>query len=134
MIGAGRGAERSAAANIVVHDRMLFQDTIPYIAHADVGLAPYEEGPGEAYLADTSMKLMQYGFFGLPAVCPKPVVGGYAGRFGYVRGDQASVASALQAALQAGRLTPVCGLDWDEVTDGILDPGAARLQAHRVTA
>jgi len=68
------------------------------------------------------MKLMQYGFFGLPAVCPHRVVGGHGGRFGYEPGDEAPIRSAVRAALACGRFAGVPCLTWAQVTDRIPDP------------
>lgn len=123
VIGAGRAARGLSAPNIVVHGEMPFAGTIPFVAHASVGLAPYRHGPGEAYLADTSLKLLQYAALGVPALCPAEVVGRHVGRFGYRRGDPASIATALAAALRAGPQPPRCGLAWNEVVDRLLDPG-----------
>jgi 2-beta-glucuronyltransferase len=83
VIGGGVKAVGLTAPNLVVYEEMAFRDTIAYIKHADAGVAPYEIRAIAPYLKDTSMKLMQYGFFGIPAVCPHAVVGNHTARFGY---------------------------------------------------
>ena len=93
-----------------------------YIKHADLGIAPYKADCVQDYLCDTSMKLMQYEYFGVPAICPTAAVGGHAGRFGYVPGDRNSIGKAIRAALTAGKFAPPAILSWSEVTDRILRP------------
>ena len=122
VIGAGSEAATLAAPNIRIYDEMKFQDTIPYLRHADFGVAPYNAGRVAPYLVDTSMKLMQYGYLGLPAVCPTVVAGDKPGRFGYLPGDAPSIASAIRSALDYGRFKGEPALSWREVTDRILDP------------
>jgi 2-beta-glucuronyltransferase len=68
------------------------------------------------------MKLMQYGSFGIPAVCPSAAVGDHAGRFGYRPGNQDSIGAAVRGALAAGKIAPPPILSWSEVTDRILSP------------
>lgn len=85
--------------NVVEHGPMPFRETIPWLRHADVGIAPYRRDAAAGYLADSSFKLMQYGYLGLPAVCPDFAVGDHPLRFGYVPGDPDSVVAAFAAAL-----------------------------------
>ena len=122
VIGGGAKAVGLSAPNLVVYDEMPFRDTIAYIRHADAGIAPYEPSNVAPYLRDTSMKLMQYGFFGIPAVCPHAVVGNQTGRFGYEAGDEASIRSAIRTALAFGLFPGRACLTWAQVTDRILDP------------
>ena len=122
IIGSGC-ANQNYAENVQVYDEMKFQDTLPYIKHADFGIAPYRSEAVPAYLADTSMKLMQYDFFGLPAVCPMPVVGSHLSRFGYQPGNAASIELAIRAALSAPHRSSSRHLSWGEVVDRLIDPG-----------
>jgi 2-beta-glucuronyltransferase len=68
------------------------------------------------------MKLLQYDFFGLPAVCPHRVVGRYPSRFGYSPGDPEAVVAAIAQALDAPRARHRQCLTWAETTDRVLDP------------
>jgi len=122
VIGAGGEAAGLTAPNIKVYDEMKFHDTIPYLRHADFGVAPYNAERVAPYLVDTSMKLMQYGFLGLPAVCPTVVAGDKPGRFGYLPNDARSIANAIHNALTFGHFESQPALSWREVTDLILDP------------
>jgi 2-beta-glucuronyltransferase len=124
VIGCGRQRPGSWPSNVIHYNEMRFKDTIPYIKHAAFGLAPYLTDNIPSYLADTSLKLVQYAFFGVPAVCPYEVVGDHAHRFGYKPGDKQSIATAIKAALEAGRGPEIKGLNWKQVADRILDPEA----------
>lgn len=121
----GCGVPREALPpQIHYYGEMPFEGTLAFLQHADFGIAPYRLADVPYYLADTSMKLMQYGACGLPAVCPAYAVGEQPLRFGYQPGEAASIARAIEAALQCGRTSATSTLDWREVTDRILDPGA----------
>jgi 2-beta-glucuronyltransferase len=122
IIGCGQPHHPSYGPNVTVYDEMPHEETVRYIRHADIGIAPYRSEAVPAYLADTSMKLIQYDFFGVPAVCPHAVVGGYASRFGYKPGDGVSVEQAINQALQAPHESARQYLSWSEVTDRILAP------------
>lgn len=121
IIGSGC-INQAYPANVRVYDEMKHRDTLPYIKHANFGVAPYRSESVPAYLADTSMKLMQYDFFSLPAVCPVPVVGSHSSRFGYQPGNEISIETAIRAALSAPHVTSTQHLSWGEVVDRLLDP------------
>jgi 2-beta-glucuronyltransferase len=57
-------------ANINVHGEQSFETLAAYIRHADIGLAPYKVNSSEVYLAESSLKLLQYGYCMLPVVLP----------------------------------------------------------------
>jgi 2-beta-glucuronyltransferase len=122
----GSGAPRQALPpSVKVYGEMPYEQTLPFIKHADFGIAPYKRANLPYYLADTSMKLMQYEFFGIPAVCPSFVVGeNHPLRFGYEPGDAASIASAVSTALEIEKSASTNVLSWREVVDRLLDPAA----------
>jgi 2-beta-glucuronyltransferase len=122
VIGSGSADRGGYAANVRVYDEMHHDETLRYIKHADVGVAPYHAEQVPPYLADTSMKLMQYAFFGLPAVCPSSVVGTDPARFGYQPGNRESVIAALVRALGVGRVEARHFLSWSDVADRLVDP------------
>lgn len=123
-IGSGV-ANPPAIPRVTWHAEMRYADTLRYLKHAHFGIAPYKQANAPYYLADTSMKLMQFGCFGLPAVCPEFTVGRHAGaRFGYRPGDQASIGEAIRRAVAAGRIAPPPFLTWRDVVDRILEPAA----------
>lgn len=111
------------AANVRWYGAMPFADLPKYIKHADFGIAPYRDSPGTEYLSDTSLKLIQYGMLGVPAVCPHFATGGKPLRFGYTPDNAASIVAAIDGALACTDRTPIPGADWTEVTRRILNPG-----------
>jgi len=105
IIGSGTKAHPGYGENVRVYDEMPHHLTLPYIKHASIGIAPYRSANLPRYLADTSLKLMQYDFFKLPAVCPNSIVGDYASRFGYEPGNSESITTAMNAAMAAPRIS-----------------------------
>ncbi len=124
IIGSGHPRDARYGPNVLVYDHMAYNKTIRYIKHAQIGIAPYAGATVPSYLMDSSMKMMQYDFFGLPTVCPESVTGPFTGRFGYVPGDGASIRAAITRALHAPRIRTRNILSWSEVTDRHLQPGA----------
>ncbi|MEL1263407.1 glycosyltransferase family 1 protein [Pseudoxanthomonas putridarboris] len=122
VIGSGRGRMPGYGDNVEVYGEMPHARTLRYIKHADLGIAPYASARLPAYLADSSLKLLQYDFFALPAICPHAVVGGYASRFGYTPGDAESVVAAIRLALRAPRVRSREPLDWPQTVDRLLEP------------
>lgn len=124
IIGAGKAAEGLEGANIVVHAEMAFEKTLGYLQHALFGIAPYRDEKTPRYLIDTSLKLRQFGLFGIPAVCPYFALGDAPGRFGYTPGDETSIRDAITAAVN--NQTPIVDTSktWAEVVERILNPTA----------
>lgn len=122
VIGSGLKAQPGYGENVRLYEEMSHVETLPYIKHATFGVAPYDSSQVPDYLADTSLKLMQYDFFKLPAVCPIKVAGDYSTRFGYEPGNTESVIRAINAAIKAPRVS--CGkpLAWSEAVARMLDP------------
>ena len=124
VIGAGAAAAALSAPNLIVHPEMAFADTLPYLQHAAFGVAPYRDAGAPRYLIDTSLKLRQFGLFGIPAVCPHFALGDTPGRYGYTVGDADSIARAIKAALANQQPIVDASLSWSAVVDRMLDPGA----------
>jgi 2-beta-glucuronyltransferase len=119
----GCGTVFDAPANVRLYDEMPFRTTLPYLRHADVGLAPYVYSVGADYVAESSLKLAQFEYLGLPAVTAAFAAGGNPNRFGYVLGDTASMIAAMQAALaHVGHVVPRKFLSWDDIARRVLDP------------
>jgi 2-beta-glucuronyltransferase len=111
-----------AQPNVIVLPEMSFESTVPYLAHAKIGLAPYAAGASTDYLAESSLKLTQYAYLRLPAVCPHFAVGSRPDRFGYTPGDAKEIEQALRRALDARVENPAPILDWDAAVERLLDP------------
>jgi len=124
VIGSGR-TQPKGRANIYYHDEMPYIDTLRYLKHADIGIAPYKGDSGVYYLCDTSMKLRQYQYFDLPAVCPDFAVGDNTEcRFGYNRAEPQSIKLAIERALDYVGDTarsPVAMPTWERTVDIMLD-------------
>lgn len=119
----GCGTTFEAPPNVIVHDEMQFVDTLPYVKHATIGIAPYRPAPGVEYLAESSLKMAQYEYLGLPAVCPDFAVGDNATRSGYAPGNPESFAEAVRHALRfAGKVRPRDFMTWEEVAERVLHP------------
>lgn len=120
VIGSGHsGTDR---ANLHWLPETSFADTIGYIRHAALGIAPYRSALTADYLVDTSMKLMQFEAAGIPAVCPDFAQGGREMRFGYTVGDPASIVTAIDAALAHGPRGTGRPRTWNDVVEEMLLP------------
>jgi glycosyltransferase involved in cell wall biosynthesis len=101
---------------------MAFKDTLRYITHASFGIAPYRDTDGAGYLATSSLKLKQYEYLGIPAVCPYFAVGQSKNRFGYVPADKSSIERAIDAALHSAFVAIPPPLNWRDMARRLLDP------------
>ncbi len=121
VIGCGKSFK--GPDNVFVHKEMPFRATLPYIKHASIGIAPYRLAPGVEYLAESSLKLGQYEYLQIPAVCPDFAVGTNPFRAGYVSNDPASMIAATEKALAlAGEVPARHFSTWTEVADRVLRP------------
>lgn len=119
----GTGEPFAAPANVHHYNEMPFKATLPYLKHADFGIAAYKPQANSGYLAQSSLKLMQYEYLGLPAVCPDYAAGASRNRFGYVCGDEAGIVTAIRRALAHGRFAGAAAvLSWEEVAERMLTP------------
>ncbi len=124
----GSGHTQPARNNVIFYPEMPFAKTLPYLKHSDFAIAPYNEKVA-AYLTHSSMKLMQYNFLGIPAVCPDLIAASSFGRFGYKHGDAESIRRAIYEALSAKKIEPQKHIGWAEVTAQLL--GIARTEKAR---
>ena len=124
VIGPGAIDREGFPPNVRVYDEMPYEETLRYIKHARFGIAPYASDAVPPYLADTSMKLMQYRFFSIPGVCPASVTGDAPDRCGYTPGNAASIIDAVERALVARHVAAKPVLSWSEVTDRLIDASA----------
>ncbi len=109
-------------ANVTEYGRLPFSETLPYLKYADAGVAPYHDQDHAEYLSDSSMKLMQYDYLALPAICPDFAAGDHANRHGYRPDNSISIRSAIETALRAtGTGTAPDVLDWKDVASQLAD-------------
>jgi 2-beta-glucuronyltransferase len=111
-----------ALPNVVPLGVRPFAETIPYVAHADIGLHPIPAGPGADSFSD-SLKVIQYSYCRLPIVAPDFLRSTRPNVIPYTPGDEASIAAALDAALAFDRDAFVPGgiRTWDEVVAELLE-------------
>jgi len=102
----GNVARTGTAPNIFYHGEIPFEQTIPYLHHAHVGLAAYRNQPEAKGLVDSSLKLTQYTWCRLPSVAPaycmradRPHI------FGYDLSRPETIREALLAARNHNRHT-----------------------------
>lgn len=107
--------------NVTEYGRMPFRDTLPYLKYANAGVAPYKDRADASYLADSSLKLMQYEYLKLPAICPAFAVGDKVNRHGYEPDDPDSIIAAIATALSSPFTDEVSDvLDWKDAASRLL--------------
>ncbi len=114
-------------ANVIVHGELPFERTLPFIIHADVGLAPYRPVEGADYLIQSSLKIQQYSYCGLPILLASQL--GIDGQnfVLYDRTLSGNVNEAVARAFAIGKSRDY-GRDvrgWDEVGDILINMIAA---------
>lgn len=60
-------------ANMYIHGEIGFEELAGFIRHADFGIAAYAASKNEDYLAESSLKLLQYAYCGLPVILPDSI-------------------------------------------------------------
>jgi 2-beta-glucuronyltransferase len=89
-------------SNVLAHGPMPFHRTVPYLKHADVGLACFRYRRGAGSFTDT-LKMIQYTYCRLPALVPSFLGTDRPGVVAYEPEDDGSIASALGEALAMDR-------------------------------
>ncbi len=105
--------------NVKEYGEMQFEKLVPYIKHADIGLAPYREKEGGDYLCQSSLKMLQYTYCNLPIVGPEFATIGRDHVIGYREGDVESIEAAFKAAQTYDRanIDISAVMTWGEVMD-----------------
>jgi 2-beta-glucuronyltransferase len=119
----GADWQGSVLPNVTVYGERDFDSIVPFLQHADFGIAPYRLTKDEVYLAESSLKLAQYSYCGLPILLPDLIPFTRANAIAYrLDGETAwrekiDVALAMQhsPALREGILT------WEDVARQTLD-------------
>ena len=93
----GAIADLPAAPNLCTYGELPFEETIPYLKHADIGLQTRAYSPGAECLTD-SLKMHQYTYCRLPIVAPSFLKNDRPHVFYYEPGDDESIRQALLAA------------------------------------
>jgi 2-beta-glucuronyltransferase len=108
--------------NVTVYGEMPFDRTLPFVVHADVGLAPYAPVAGADYLAQSSLKIQQYLYCGLPILVPSNLDMQGRNIIEFDRRVDGNVESAVSQALETRRMPDLKDnvMGWDQVTDVLL--------------
>jgi 2-beta-glucuronyltransferase len=108
------------AANLVSYGERPYEDMIPYLQHADIGLQNLVYKPGAESFTD-SLKMHQYTYCRLPIVAPHFLQSARRHVFYYLPGDDATIRQALMdaAGFDRSRISPDEVWSWDEMVAGL---------------
>jgi 2-beta-glucuronyltransferase len=70
LFGRMRPDSLGSQPNARFYGEVPFRFLVPYLQHADIGLAPYEDRPNRNYFAESSLRQLQYILCKLPIVLP----------------------------------------------------------------
>ncbi|MBB3607366.1 polysaccharide biosynthesis protein GumK [Rhizobium sp. BK602] len=113
----GAGWRGVVPANVAAYGERDFESIVPYLQHADFGLAPYRLTADEIYLAESSLKLAQYSYCGLPVLLPDLIPFHRPNAIAYRLNGETAWREKIDAAL-AMRRSPAFRegiLTWDDV-------------------
>jgi 2-beta-glucuronyltransferase len=107
-------------SNIFPYGELSFEDTIPYVKYANIGLQTRSYTPGAESLTD-SLKVMQYTYCGLPIVAPEFLRSPKPHVFYYIPGNCESIRQALikAQAFDRTRVPRDTVPSWDDVAEAI---------------
>jgi 2-beta-glucuronyltransferase len=108
--------------NLTVHGEVPFEVLVPFVKYADVGLALYLPAPGLEYLAESSLKLIQYDYCQLPIVGPAFLATQRDDFHAYEELNPTSACDAMRLALSSrrSRRSSAQVLSWEQVVERIL--------------
>ena len=87
--------ERDLSPNVIFHSEMPFEETIPYLQHATMGLHLFP--PSQAH-RDGSLKISQYSYCRLPIVAPSYLDDTRPNLCLFEHGDEESIKAAVERA------------------------------------
>jgi 2-beta-glucuronyltransferase len=70
VLGRSKVSQEKSPKNLIYHGEVKFDDVVNFIAHADIGLAPYIDKPGIEYQSTNSNRMLLYRHHGLPILGP----------------------------------------------------------------
>lgn len=108
--------------NIIAYGEIPFEDTIPYIKYADIGLQTRCYSPGIESL-NNSLKVAQYTYCKLPIIAPLYLPSSNPHFFYYHPGDTDSIQSTLKEAVsyERSQIQTDKIYSWDEVVQHLLN-------------
>lgn len=108
--------------NVIEYGEKAFDKLVPYLQHADIGLAPYSNTKEAGYLSQSSLKLVQYTYCRLPIVTPGFAAKERAHAFAYNPDSPETLIAAFQQAMVHDRnaIDRSEVQNWDNVIDKML--------------
>ncbi len=91
-----------AGENLHYLGEMPFEATIPYVVHADIGLATLSWAEGAESFSE-SLKIRQFTYCGLPIIAPAFLQNGRSNMVYYEPGDAPSIVAGLETAAGRGK-------------------------------
>jgi 2-beta-glucuronyltransferase len=70
VLGRTKGNLAKNIPNLIYHGEVNFDETLGFVAHADIGLAPYIDRLGIEYQTTNSNRMLLYRHFGIPILGP----------------------------------------------------------------
>ncbi|WP_353619563.1 polysaccharide biosynthesis protein GumK [Rhizobium sp. ICMP 5592] len=113
----------SVLPNVTVYGERAFESIVPFLQHADFGIAPYRLTKDEIYLAESSLKLAQYSYCGLPILLPDLIPFTRANAIVYRLDGETAWREKIDMALAMRRSSAFREgiLTWDDVARQTLD-------------
>jgi 2-beta-glucuronyltransferase len=113
----GAGWRGSSQPNITIYGERDFEGIVPYLQHADFGIASYRLTAEEIYLAESSLKLAQYSYNGLPILLPDLIPFTRSNAIAYSLDGEIAWREKIDAALAMRRSPSFRNgiLTWDDV-------------------
>ena len=120
----GKGAKLpQELPNVRQYGERPYDEIVPYLKHADIGIAPYSNAQKETdYLSQSSLKLVQYTYCALPIVTPQFAASHRDHAFGYTPGVESTIVYAFEKAMQCDRngIDRSSVQDWTQMIDTML--------------
>ncbi len=109
--------------NARFHGEVPFSVLVPYLQHADIGIAPYEDRPNRNYFAESSLRQLQYMLCKLPIVLPTfaaPAPKSYHFLYDAHRPETAGPAARAALGCDRSQISDEGVLDWRQVIGRVL--------------
>lgn len=117
----GGGIPTDFPGNVRIYGERPFAEIVPYIKFADFGIAPYRLTERELYLVESSLKLQQYSYCGLPILAPDLMMGSRENIVAYKQRGETDWAGKVRMALTMRHEKSWCDgiLTWGEISEHI---------------
>ena len=109
--------------NVIYYGHMRFEDTIPYVKFATVGLHNMSNESGVAITLSDSLKVLQYSYCKLPIIAPSIIPAHHRKNFFYYDyNDEGSIKKCIEQALSFDKSKFTADVEsWDELAMEIIN-------------